>query len=37
MERLSGRGGWGRAEASVDGNITCEARMLFVIDRSGEG
>jgi 3-hydroxyacyl-[acyl-carrier-protein] dehydratase len=35
MERLSGRGGWGRAEARVGDAVACEARMLFVLDRSG--
>lgn len=35
LERLTARGGWGRAEATVDGAVTCEARMLFVLDRSG--
>lgn len=29
LERLSGRGGWGKAEASVDGVETCRARLLF--------
>jgi 3-hydroxyacyl-[acyl-carrier-protein] dehydratase len=31
MERLSARGGWGRAEALVDGKQTCRARLLFAI------
>src|SRR5262245_3432666 len=26
MERLSARGGWGRGEASVDGELACKAR-----------
>lgn len=29
MERLSARGGWGRGEASVDGETCCRARLLF--------
>jgi hypothetical protein len=29
MERLSARGGWGRAVASVDGEDCCRARLLF--------
>ena len=29
LERLSARGGWGQALATVDGAVTCEARMLF--------
>lgn len=36
MERLSARGGWGRAVASVDGAECCRARLLFAIaDASG--
>jgi 3-hydroxyacyl-[acyl-carrier-protein] dehydratase len=35
LERLTARGGWGQAEATVDDAVTCEARMLFVLDRSG--
>ncbi|HEY7105160.1 MAG TPA: 3-hydroxyacyl-ACP dehydratase FabZ [Acidimicrobiia bacterium] len=31
LERLSARGGWGNARASVDGETTCEARMLFAL------
>jgi 3-hydroxyacyl-[acyl-carrier-protein] dehydratase len=31
MERLSARGGWGRAVASVDGADCCRARLLFAI------
>jgi 3-hydroxyacyl-[acyl-carrier-protein] dehydratase len=31
MERLSARGGWGRGEATVDGAVTCRARLLFAI------
>lgn len=29
MERLSARGGWGRARATVAGDETCRARLLF--------
>lgn len=29
MERLSTRGGWGVGRASVGGDTTCEARLLF--------
>ena len=29
IERLSSRGGWGDARASVDGQRTCDARILF--------
>jgi 3-hydroxyacyl-[acyl-carrier-protein] dehydratase len=29
LERLSRRGGWGRATASVDGAESCRARLLF--------
>jgi 3-hydroxyacyl-[acyl-carrier-protein] dehydratase len=31
LEKLSARAGWGRGRASVDGDTTCEARLLFVI------
>lgn len=31
IERLSRRGGWGRAVASVDGEECCRARLLFVL------
>jgi 3-hydroxyacyl-[acyl-carrier-protein] dehydratase len=31
MERLSARGGWGRGEATVDGAVTCRARLLFAL------
>jgi 3-hydroxyacyl-[acyl-carrier-protein] dehydratase len=34
MERLSARGGWGRARASVGDAVACEARLFFVIERS---
>ena len=29
VERLSARGGWAQARASVEGDTTCEARMFF--------
>jgi 3-hydroxyacyl-[acyl-carrier-protein] dehydratase len=31
VERLSARGGWARARASVEGETTCEARMFFAV------
>ena len=31
LERLSARGGWGRARATVDGQECCRARLLFAI------
>lgn len=31
IERLGGRGGWGRGRASVDGEETCSGRLLFVV------
>jgi 3-hydroxyacyl-[acyl-carrier-protein] dehydratase len=31
VERLSARGGWAQARASVDGETACEARMFFAI------
>ena len=31
LDRLGGRGGWGRAEATVDGATTCRARLFFVL------
>jgi 3-hydroxyacyl-[acyl-carrier-protein] dehydratase len=31
MERLSARGGWGSAVATVDGEECCRARVLFAI------
>ena len=35
LERLSRRGGWGRATASVDGAETCRARLLFAFAGNG--
>lgn len=29
IERLSSRGGWGDARATVDGAVACDARILF--------
>jgi 3-hydroxyacyl-[acyl-carrier-protein] dehydratase len=31
VERLGRRGGWGRGKATVDGEVSCEARLLFVV------
>lgn len=31
MERLSSRGGWGAARATVEREVTCEARLLFAL------
>jgi len=31
IERLGGRGGWGRGRASVDGVEACRGRLLFVL------
>ncbi|MCU1453417.1 MAG: Beta-hydroxyacyl-(acyl-carrier-protein) dehydratase FabA/FabZ [Acidimicrobiales bacterium] len=31
IERLGGRGGWGRGRASVGADETCRARLLFVL------
>jgi 3-hydroxyacyl-[acyl-carrier-protein] dehydratase len=31
LERLSSRGGWGRAEATVDGARACSARLFFAL------
>ena len=31
LDRLSARGGWGRGQASVDGAISCAARLFFAI------
>ena len=37
IERLGSRGGWGRAEASVAGAVSCRARLFFVIAPLGDG
>jgi 3-hydroxyacyl-[acyl-carrier-protein] dehydratase len=31
LERLSARGGWGRARATVDDDRCCEGRLLFAL------
>lgn len=31
LERLSARGGWGQARATVDGALACEARLFFAL------
>lgn len=31
MERLTGRGGWGRGVASVDGRECCRGRLMFAL------
>jgi 3-hydroxyacyl-[acyl-carrier-protein] dehydratase len=31
LERLSARGGWGQATATVDGAAACEARLFFAL------
>ncbi|MEY2569004.1 MAG: 3-hydroxyacyl-[acyl-carrier-protein] dehydratase [Actinomycetota bacterium] len=31
LEKMSSRAGWGRGRATVDGEVTCEARLLFVL------
>jgi 3-hydroxyacyl-[acyl-carrier-protein] dehydratase len=31
LEKMSSRAGWGRGKATVDGDVTCEARLLFVL------
>src|SRR5439155_14543107 len=31
LERLSARGGWGRGQATVDGAVTCAARLFFAL------
>jgi 3-hydroxyacyl-[acyl-carrier-protein] dehydratase len=33
IERLSARGGWGRGRSTVDGDLTCEGRLLFAFAR----
>jgi 3-hydroxyacyl-[acyl-carrier-protein] dehydratase len=33
LETMSSRAGWGRATATVDGAVTCAARILFVLSR----
>ena len=31
LEKMSSRAGWGRGTATVDGDVTCQARLLFVL------
>ncbi len=31
LERLSARGGWGEATATVDGAVACQARLFFAL------
>jgi len=31
LERVSARGGWGAAEATVNGAVCCQARLFFAI------
>jgi 3-hydroxyacyl-[acyl-carrier-protein] dehydratase len=31
MERLSTKGGWGVGEATVDGAVSCKARLFFAL------
>jgi 3-hydroxyacyl-[acyl-carrier-protein] dehydratase len=33
LEKMSARAGWGRGTATVDGDVTCQARLLFVLSR----
>lgn len=35
IERLSTRGGWGDARATVDGRAACDARILFTFAAAG--
>ncbi|MDP9387740.1 MAG: 3-hydroxyacyl-ACP dehydratase FabZ [Actinomycetota bacterium] len=35
IERLSNRGGWGVAKATVDGATVCEARIFFAFPPAG--
>jgi len=35
IERLGARGGWGDARASVDGEVVCDARILFTFAGAG--
>lgn len=35
LERLSARGGWGSAEATVDGQVACAARLFFALGPAG--
>ena len=31
LERVGSRGGWGQAQASVNGEVTCDARIFFAL------
>ena len=31
LEKMSSRAGWGRGTATVDGDVSCQARLLFVL------
>ena len=31
LEKMSARAGWGAGKATVDGDVTCQARLLFVL------
>ena len=31
LEKMSARAGWGTGKATVDGDVTCQARLLFVL------
>jgi 3-hydroxyacyl-[acyl-carrier-protein] dehydratase len=31
LERLSARGGWGQASATVDDKVACQARLFFAL------
>ena len=33
LEKMSARAGWGRGTATVAGDVTCQARLLFVLSR----
>lgn len=37
LERLSGRGGWGQATATVGGKTTCAGRLFFVLAPDDRG
>ena len=31
LERVGSRGGWGQAQSSVNGEVTCDARIFFAL------
>ncbi|MEY2468274.1 MAG: 3-hydroxyacyl-[acyl-carrier-protein] dehydratase [Actinomycetota bacterium] len=35
MERLSSKGGWGVGKATVDGAVSCQARLFFALAPGG--